>query len=259
MSDHADQPPGGGQPDPWAPPESRTPQPGGDAPADKVDLGKGAGPSPVHDQQTMAAMPSDGFGPAGAQGPVPPGGAVPPPPIAPGGPAQTAPGAAYGAPAYGYPDPGYPDPGQPAAGAPYGYPDPGQPAAGSYGYPGYPGYSAYGQNNWNQTPNNGMGTAAMVLGIISVVGFCMYGVVGIVLGVLALIFGILARKRVQRGEANNGGMATAGIVLGSIGIVLGAAVIGFIIWAIANSDEFEDSDTGYDDPFQTSLYVPDAR
>ncbi|WP_338057722.1 DUF4190 domain-containing protein [Streptomyces sudanensis] len=81
----------------------------------------------------------------------------------------------------------------------------------------------------------------------------MYGL-GIVLGVLALIFGIIGRKRVQRGEANNGGMATAGIVTGTIGIVLGAVALGAIIWAIVQGT---DDDRGRDDPYATHLTVAD--
>ncbi|MEE1756906.1 DUF4190 domain-containing protein [Streptomyces sp. SP18CS02] len=220
--------------DPWAPPESRAPQ-------DRVDLGKPAGgtqqpvqPSapaqpPVHDQPTMTSMPGAGFGPAGS-------GEVPPPPIAPGGPARPAPGQ------YGYPAPA-PQPTAPPSGG-YGYP----------GYPGYPGYGAYGQSGWQQGPANGMGITAMVLGIVSVVGFCLYGL-GIVLGILALVFGILGRKRVQRGEANNAGMATAGIILGSVGIVIGAAFIAFMVWAIVQDEKNNDRDS---DPYSTTL-VLDTR
>ncbi|MEU9864792.1 DUF4190 domain-containing protein [Streptomyces sp. NPDC047971] len=186
---------------------------------DGVELSKPATPGPqdrppVHDQPTMTSMPAAGD--------------VPPPPVAPGGPAAT-PGA------YGYP----------AA-------TPAAPAPASYGYPGYPGYGGgYGQTGWQGSPANGMGTAAMVLGIIATVGFCMYGL-GVVLGILALIFGIIGRKKVQRGEATNGGMATAGIVLGAIGILISSLFLGFVLWAVAQ-DETYGSDT--DDPWQTSLVV----
>ncbi|MFE5939259.1 DUF4190 domain-containing protein [Streptomyces sp. NPDC056470] len=213
MSDNSDQPRGGYDPtDPWAPPNR-----------DGVELSKAATPEPmprdrppVHDQPTMTAMPSAGD--------------VPPPPVAPGGPATGS---------YGYPTP----------------PPVTAPAPSGYGYPGYPGYPGgavgYGQPGWQQTPSNGMGIAAMVLGIIAVAGFCMYGL-GVILGILALVFGIIGRKKVQRGEANNGGMATAGIVLGSIGILVSAVFLAFVIWAIVES---ENSDSSSDDPFATSLVV----
>ncbi|MFF8608098.1 DUF4190 domain-containing protein [Streptomyces sp. NPDC015346] len=220
MSDNSEQQRGGYDPaDPWAPPNR-----------DGVELSKPAAPepqdrppvSPVHDQPTMTSMPAAGDGT----------GELPPPPVAPGGPAAT-PGA------YGYP------PAPPAAGA-----------TSTYGYPGYPGYSGYGQQGWQGGggQSNGMGTAAMVLGILAVCLFCLYGVLSLILGVLALIFGIMGRKRVQRGEANNGGQATAGVVLGSIGIALGVAMIGFLVWIFMNAEEFE-NDGGLNDPFATSLVV----
>ncbi|AXI74326.1 DUF4190 domain-containing protein [Streptomyces bacillaris] len=226
MSDNTEQPGGGAAPrDPWAPPDSG------------VELGKkdAATPPPpaVHDQQTVTSMPSAGPAPDGT-GPIPTGGgfgpppsAVPPPPIGPGGPGQAPPPPTAGH--YGYPAP------------------PAQP------YGGYPGYDAYGGHQpWGPQPSNGLGTAALVLGIISVVGFCMYGV-NIVLGILALIFGIIGLGRAKRGEATNRGMAIAGIITGSVGIVLGSVLLGFIIWAVANGEDFED---GYeDDPFATSLVI----
>ncbi|WP_239109659.1 DUF4190 domain-containing protein, partial [Streptomyces anulatus] len=127
---------------------------------------------------------------------------------------------------------------------------------------GYPGYGAYGAGpvGWAPAPNNGLGTAAMVIGIISVVGFCLYGV-NIILGILALIFGIIGLGRAKRGEATNRGMALAGVILGSVGIVVGAAILGLIIWAAtsAESDSDSDYDSTYDDPFATSLVVEDRR
>ncbi|MFE5791240.1 DUF4190 domain-containing protein [Streptomyces sp. NPDC056503] len=201
--------------DPWAPPER---------PAEPVDLGKRpTADAPVHDQRTITSIPAGG----------PDGGELPPPPVAPGGPA------AYGAPA---PPPAYGHP--PAGPAGYGYPPPatayGYPSAGptAYGYPPvHP--AAYGPMPGQY---NGMGTAGMVLGIIGTCLFWFYGVPSIVLGVLALIFGILGRKRARRGEAGNGGVATAGIVLGIVSTVLGAAVVALVVWAVVNYDEYEESD-----------------
>lgn len=159
---------------------------------------------------------------------------VPPPPIGPNGPGHAAP---------------------PPAAAHYGYP---APPAQPYG--GYPGYGAYGAGpaGWAPAPNNGLGTAAMVIGIISVVGFCLYGV-NIILGILALIFGIIGLGRAKRGEATNRGMALAGVILGSVGIVVGAAILGVIIWAATSADSDSDYDSTYDDPFATSLVVEDRR
>ncbi|MFI7328059.1 DUF4190 domain-containing protein [Streptomyces rubiginosohelvolus] len=238
MSDNTEQPGGGAAPrDPWAPPDST-----------RVDLGKQSGRTPppaaqqppaVHDQPTVTSMPSagpgDGTGPipqAGGFGPAPSD--VPPPPVGPNGPGRAGPPPAAH---YGYPAP------------------PAQP------YGGYPGYGAYGVGPaaWGPAPNNGLGTAAMVIGIVSVVGFCLYGL-NIILGILALIFGIIGLGRAKRGEATNRGMALAGVILGSVGIVVGAALLGVIIWAATTADD-RDSDYNdpYDDPFATSLVVEDRR
>ncbi|MFF7362572.1 DUF4190 domain-containing protein [Streptomyces sp. NPDC008125] len=233
MSENTEPPSGGEAPrDPWAAPENR------------VDLGKQGGdvrPPAVHDQPTVTSVPgveeprqeawaapvAGGFGPPPAQGGPGTGpSTMPPPPVSPNGPGQ-----------------------QPVG--QYGYP-----AAPPQPYPNYAGYDAYGgQAAWAPTPTNGMGIAAMVLGILSICLFCMYGVLSIVLGVLALIFGILGRKRAQRGEATNGGQALAGIITGSIGILIGAVIIGFLIWLFAtHAEDFEDSGST-DDPFATSLVV----
>ncbi|MFE4692054.1 DUF4190 domain-containing protein [Streptomyces sp. NPDC056749] len=236
MSDNTQQPGGEGAPrDPWAPPDSR------------VELGKqpaDAAPPAVHNQPTVTSMPGVDSGtgpipgPAGTFGPQQP--PVPAPPVGPNGPGQHDP--------YGYPA-------APAApSAAYGYPAaPAAPSA-SYGYPGYPGYA--GQPPWGPAPANGLGIAAMVLGIIAVVGFCMWGF-GIVLGILALIFGIIGRGRAKRGEATNGGMALAGIILGSVSIVISAVFLGFLIWAVANDESSSGDD--YYDPYATSLAVGTTR
>lgn len=68
------------------------------------------------------------------------------------------------------------------------------------------------------TPQNGMGTAALVLGIIGLVG-C--GGFTIILPLLATIFGAIGRKKADQGLANNRGQATAGLVMGIIGLVIG--------------------------------------
>ncbi|MEU2333736.1 DUF4190 domain-containing protein [Streptomyces sp. NPDC013172] len=143
--------------------------------------------------------------------------AVPPPPIAPDGPGQvpygypgaSAPGAVLGGPGYGYPGPPLPS-----------YP------GGPGGYGGWPGMQA--------APNNGMGTAAMVTGIISALGFCLTPV-ALVTGILGIVLGVLGRARARRGEATNPGQALAGIICGSAGLVLAATFIALIVFAETRS------------------------
>uniref|UniRef100_A0AAU2V126 DUF4190 domain-containing protein n=1 Tax=Streptomyces sp. NBC_00003 TaxID=2903608 RepID=A0AAU2V126_9ACTN len=222
MSDNTQQPSGGQEPrDPWAPPEH------------KVPLDK----PPVHDQQTVISMPG-----ADGQNAAPPQGAPGAPAQGPfpGAPGQQAPGPGFGGPT--------PPPGQAAPGS-YGYPSyPQQPAQ---GYPGYPGQQpAYGYPGWTgmPAPQNGFGIAAMVLGIAAcVLMICTWGIAGIVLGALALIFGLLGKGRATRGEANNRGQAIAGIIMGIAGIVLGIVILVLLIVLVANAPSHHSDYNGYDD------------
>lgn len=94
---------------------------------------------------------------------------------------------------------------------------------GSYPPPPPPPYAGYPPPT---APKNGIGVAALVVAIIallSVVG-------GVVLGVVAIILGFLGWGRARRGEANNGAVAIAGIVLGFLSIIEAIVVIGFAVW-----------------------------
>lgn len=130
----------------------------------------------------------------------------------------------------GYPPPGYPHQGQPQQG--YSQPGyPGQPAGygGQYGQSAQYGESAqYGQpGQYGQPQSNGFGIAALVLGILSIPAAFLAGVPGIVLGLLALVFGILGLRKVRAGRANNRGMAITGLITGILGLLMGIAVLAF--------------------------------
>lgn len=99
-----------------------------------------------------------------------------------------------------YPQGGYPD--QPMPGHPYGpYPPP--PAL---------------------RPTNGMAVASMILGIL-----WLYWLGSI----LALIFGYIAKKQIKERHESGGGMATAGIVLGWVGVGLLVVVLAAVVISIA--------------------------
>lgn len=102
-------------------------------------------------------------------------------------------------------------------GAPGAY---GAPSASPYAAGPYPG--AYAAGGPAGPPRNGMGVAALILGIIALLAFWTI-FLGIVLGLLALIFGIAGRRRAARREATNGGAALAGAILG--GIALAASLL----------------------------------
>ena len=73
-------------------------------------------------------------------------------------------------------------------------------------------------------PQNGLGTAALVMGILQF--FCI-GTIG---SILAIVFGWLGMKKAKQGLATNAGQAKAGFILGIVGIVL--SVIAAIVVVI---------------------------
>lgn len=122
-----------------------------------------------------------------------------------------------------------------------------QPQYGSqpqYGQPQYGGQPPqYGQQPYPQSPSygmspggpgggggqrNGLGIAALVLGIIGLVTSLF--VFGGLLGVIAIILGVVGLGRVRRREANNRGVAIAGIVLGVLAVVISVLIIGLAGW-----------------------------
>lgn len=111
------------------------------------------------------------------------------------------------------PPPPYPQQ-QPYQYGPYpgGYPPP---PPGQYGY-GYPAQTA---------PKNGLGIASLVVAIIGLLS--VFG--GLVLGIVAVILGVIGRGRAKRGEATNGGVAIAGIVLGVLGVIVSIVAIALTV------------------------------
>jgi hypothetical protein len=69
----------------------------------------------------------------------------------------------------------------------------------------------------------------MVCGIVGLPMLCGYGA-GLVLGILALVFGYRSRRQIHesRGYETGESMATAGIVLGWVVIGFSAVIVTFI-------------------------------
>jgi hypothetical protein len=119
--------------------------------------------------------------------------------------------------------------------ASYPYPCPYPPGA----HPGYPpppytGYRSAG-------PRNGLGVASLVLAIAALL--LVWSVVGgITLGIVGAVLGLVAWRRVKRGEADNGGIAVAGIALGAMAVIVGLAFAGIWIafWKEAGGNDYID-------------------
>ncbi|MFI9627144.1 DUF4190 domain-containing protein [Streptomyces sp. NPDC052042] len=94
---------------------------------------------------------------------------------------------------------------------------------------------------------NGLGIAALVLGVIGAVSGLiplLFWLAGI-LGIIALILGLSGRGRVKRGEATNKGVATFGAALGLVSLVL--AVVGAVITFMAVGDAVAELDKALSD------------
>ncbi|PPK93909.1 uncharacterized protein DUF4190 [Kineococcus xinjiangensis] len=101
----------------------------------------------------------------------------------------------------------------------------GQP--GQYGgQPGQYGAQPAQYGGGSAAPKNGLGIAALVLGILGLLGAWvpLIGLVGGFLGLLAVILGIIGRNRAKKGQATNGGMALVGIITGALALILSIAV-----------------------------------
>lgn len=219
--------------DPWAPPEqpvrmTKQPEHPGfpEQPQQQQSGGVAAGQQP-----TVPAMPG-----GGTPGPPPSAHSpVGPPPTAPGGPH---PAAGYGAQG-GYGAGGY-----------------GQGGYAGYGTS-YPGYAGYGSSDpaWAGAPlPQGTAVASMVLGIVGLVltVTCWGSFLGILVAPVALVLGVVARRKADRGEAGGRGYATSGFVMGLVGTVLAALMVAFLIWFLTHMEDFENDpydpyDTGYQD------------
>ncbi len=99
-----------------------------------------------------------------------------------------------------------------------------------------------------QSKSNGMATASLILGIVSIVtGF--FGWLGIICGILAIIFAVVAKNKIKADPALAGskGQATGGLVMGIIGLIIGIAVIIIAIMFVsavvdaAGSQELQDA------------------
>ncbi|MEU4210622.1 DUF4190 domain-containing protein [Streptomyces sp. NPDC026206] len=243
MSDKDDAQPEPQDRNPWAPPERRVPldKPGTEQ-VPSVPHCAQPGPGPAAGMPAPPPAPSPPFVPG-----APLDAAIPPIPPAPTGPGTPS---AYPAGPYAYGQPG-PYPQQPygpgaAPGAyaqdPYGQAPYGQTGYGTAAY-GYP-VAGYGQG-WpapaGAIPDNSLGVAALVLGIVGTV-LSPSIIFGVILGILAIVFGAMGRSKAATGEANNGGQALAGLILGGVALLATALLLVLYISVGGSADTGQDED-----------------
>jgi hypothetical protein len=87
-----------------------------------------------------------------------------------------------------------------------------------------------------QAPKNGFGTAALVLGILALLGsfIPIVGIVAIPMAVVGVVLAFLGLGRVRKGLATNKGSAIAGIVLNTIALVVAVLML-VLVGAAVNS------------------------
>lgn len=92
-----------------------------------------------------------------------------------------------------------------------------------------------GSSGHNNTKTSGKSVAALVLGICSIVSCILYGLPGLVCGILAIVFASKVRRAVAAGEISPSslGMANAGRVCGIVGVGLSTLfMIAIVVWFV---------------------------
>jgi hypothetical protein len=105
-------------------------------------------------------------------------------------------------------------------------------------------------------PTNGLATASLVLGIIALVLFWTVWL-GVLLGVLAVVFGAVGRSKASNGAPNKG-MATAGLVLGILSIVGSILFVALFVSVVNNGSttlKIDDLETEIASQLNTQLGI----
>jgi hypothetical protein len=75
---------------------------------------------------------------------------------------------------------------------------------------------------------DGRATAAMIVGILSIPITFLIGIVGLIMGIVAIILGAISRGNIKRSGLQGAGQATAGIICGAVSIVIFIALVAVI-------------------------------
>ena len=75
-----------------------------------------------------------------------------------------------------------------------------------------------------------MGNASLLIGILSIpLGIVL---IGGGLGLFAVVLGVIGRAKVKLGKATNPGVALSGIICGSVGVSIAAAIL---LWVVVST------------------------
>lgn len=80
----------------------------------------------------------------------------------------------------------------------------------------------------DEAPRNQFGVVSVILGGLALVTCWL--LIGVPLGIAALLTGDIARRRVSRGEATNPRVAVTGMALGAVAIAAGLVAVGYYSW-----------------------------
>ena len=78
-------------------------------------------------------------------------------------------------------------------------------------------------------PENGLGLAAMIIGIASFFVLAPLSSTG------AIILGVLGLRKVRAGQATNRGQALTGVICGAVSLVLGLVVIIYVVAVLSHN------------------------
>lgn len=123
-------------------------------------------------------------------------------------------------------------------------PAPQQPGAygGYQGAPagGYPAPAGFlGPGTAQPAPGSGLAVTSLVLGILAVLGcwIPLVNVVTILMGVAALVTGLVAIARVRKGTGGGRGLGVAGVMLGIVAVVVSVVVLVVTVATVSAVDE----------------------
>ncbi|MEU2795655.1 DUF4190 domain-containing protein [Streptomyces sp. NPDC059164] len=105
-----------------------------------------------------------------------------------------------------------------------------------YSAPPAAGHDPYGGQPPART--NGFAVAALVLGLLACLFFWTV-VGGLLLGLLAVVFGVIAALRTRQGRAPRRVMAIVGAAFGALGLI-GSVIVLVVAVSVFDSQEFKD-------------------